>query len=244
MPRSLGAVYYTGPVHTHRERALDASAEIAGWLTRAEAGLLYDAAAAVPAGRAVVEIGSFAGKSTVALALGARSGAGARVHAVDPHTGSAETSAVTGFLDTFGLFKANLERHGAAAQVDVVRDFSVSAAARFDRPVAFLFIDGAHGYRAVRADFEGWFPRVVEGGFVAFHDSWLLPFPGPNLLTTRELLLSSRVRRPRLVDTITVFQKTARATPAERAANALFVAWRLLSGLPGTNRLGASAKMP
>lgn len=226
-----------------RERALDASGEVAGWLTRAEAGLLYDAAAAAPAGQAVVEIGSFAGKSTVALALGARSGAGARVCAVDPHTGSAETAAVTGFLDTFGLFKANLERHGAAEQVDVVRDFSVSAAARFERPVAFLFIDGAHGYRAVRDDFESWFPKVVEGGLVAFHDSWILPFPGPNLLTTRALL-SGRARRPRLVDTITVFEKTARATPAERASNALFVAWRLLAGFAGTNRLGASAKMP
>lgn len=227
-----------------RERALDASGEIAGWLTRAEAGLLFDAAAAAPAGQAVVEIGSFAGKSTVALALGARAGAGARVYAVDPHTGSSETAAVTGFLDTFELFKANLERHGATRQVDVVRDFSVSAAARFERPVAFLFIDGAHGYRAVRDDFDSWLPKVVEGGSIAFHDSWVLPFPGPNLLTTRELLLSGRVRRPRLVDTITVFEKTARATPAERASNALFVAWRLLAGFAGTNRLGASAKLP
>lgn len=229
---------------TDRDRALDASAEIAGWLTRAEAGLLFDAAAAAPAGQAVVEIGSFAGKSTVALALGARSGAGARVHAVDPHTGSSETVAVTGFLDTFGLFKANLERHGAAGQVDVVRDFSVSAAARFERPVAFLFLDGAHGYRAVRDDYESWFAKVVEGGLIAFHDSWILPFAGPNLASGRALLLSGCVRRPRLVDTITVFQKTARATPAERAENALFVAWRLLAGFAGTNRLGASAKMP
>lgn len=227
-----------------REKALDASAGIAGWLTRAEAGLLYDAAAAAPAGRAVVEIGSFAGKSTVALALGARGGAGARVCAVDPHTGSAETAAVTGFLDTFGLFKENLRRHGADGSVEAIRDFSVAAAARFDRPVAFLFIDGAHGYRSVRDDFEAWFAKVVDGGFVAFHDSWILPFPGPCLLSARELLFSGRARRPRLVDTITVFEKTARATPGERLANAWFVAWRMFAGFTGTNRLGASAKMP
>lgn len=227
-----------------REKALDASAEIAGWLTRDEAGLLFDAAAAAPRGEAVVEIGSFAGKSTVALALGARAGRGARVCAVDPHAGSAETAAVTGYLDTFGMFKANLERHGAAGQVEVVRDFSVAAAARFGRPVAFLFIDGAHGYRSVRADYESWFPKVVDGGLVAFHDSWILPFSGPCLLSARELLFSGRVRRPRLVDTITAFEKTARATFAERAANWRFVAWRMFAGFAGTNRLGASARLP
>lgn len=227
-----------------REKALDAAAEIAGWLTRDEAGLLFDAAAGVPEGEAVVEIGSFAGKSTVALALGARAGRGARVCAVDPHTGSAETAAVTGFLDTFELFTANLRKHGADAGVETIREFSVAAAARFGRPVAFLFIDGAHAYRSVRADYESWFPKVVDGGLVAFHDSWILPFPGPCLLSARELLFSGRVRRPRLVDTITVFEKTARATAAERAANWGFAAWRLIAGFAGTNRLGASARPP
>jgi predicted O-methyltransferase YrrM len=227
-----------------REKALEASAAIAGWLTRDEAGLLFDSAAAAPAEQAVVEIGSFAGKSTVALALGARAGRGARVYAVDPHTGSAETAAVTGFLDTFELFTANLRKHGADANVEVLREFSVAAAARFGRPVAFLFIDGAHGYRSVRADYESWFAKVVDGGLAAFHDSWILPFSGPCLLSARELLFSNRVRRPRLVDTITVFEKTARATPAERLGNAWFVVRRMAAGFAGTNRLGASARLP
>jgi len=225
-----------------REKALDASADVAGWLTRGEAGLLYDAAAAAPADQAVVEIGSFAGKSTVALALGALAGGKARVYAIDPHTGSAETIPLTGFLDTFETFKANLSKHGASGQVEAIRDYSAAALRRFDRPVAFLFIDGAHDYRSVRDDFDGWFPKVVEGGFAAFHDGWILPFPGPFLVTARALLFSSHVRRPAVVDTLTVFQKTARATPAERRENALFVLRRLFTGLPGTARLSASAK--
>ena len=54
--------------------------------------------------------------------------------------------------------------------------FSGDEAARWyaqsGRPaVEFVFIDADHSYEALRADWEGWSPLVVQGGVVALHDS-------------------------------------------------------------------------
>jgi predicted O-methyltransferase YrrM len=40
-------------------------------------------------------------------------------------------------------------------------------------PIDFLFIDGDHGYDAVRRDWEDWSPHVTADGVVAFHDALL-----------------------------------------------------------------------
>jgi hypothetical protein len=49
-----------------------------------------------------------------------------------------------------------------------------------------LWIDGDHGYEAVRRDFEDWFPRLAEGGWYAMHDT-VNAWYGPTRLA-RELL--------------------------------------------------------
>ena len=40
----------------------------------------------------------------------------------------------------------------------------------FEGPVHLLFIDGDHSYKGVMADIDGWTPKIVPGGVVAFHD--------------------------------------------------------------------------
>jgi predicted O-methyltransferase YrrM len=42
-------------------------------------------------------------------------------------------------------------------------------------PIDFLFIDGDHSYRGVKADYEDYAPLVAPGGAIAFHDI----VPGP-----------------------------------------------------------------
>mgnify|MGYP006264424143 FL=1 len=42
-------------------------------------------------------------------------------------------------------------------------------------PLSFLFIDGGHGEEPAKADFNGWVPKVKEGGTLAIHDV----FPNP-----------------------------------------------------------------
>lgn len=48
---------------------------------------------------------------------------------------------------------------------------SADVAAEFDRDVAWVFVDGAHNEAAVRADLQGWTPKVVRGGVVLIHDT-------------------------------------------------------------------------
>jgi predicted O-methyltransferase YrrM len=62
--------------------SIDAALALEGWLTEAQARRLFACATAARPAGAVVEIGSFRGRSTVVLALGAGS-----VVAIDPHAG-------------------------------------------------------------------------------------------------------------------------------------------------------------
>ena len=40
----------------------------------------------------------------------------------------------------------------------------------FPHPIHMLFVDGDHKLESVVADINGWTPKIVEGGVVAFHD--------------------------------------------------------------------------
>ena len=55
-----------------------------GWLAPDEARLLYNIAKHADAG-AIVEVGSYHGRSTVALSCGAEAGAKLPVYAIEPH---------------------------------------------------------------------------------------------------------------------------------------------------------------
>ena len=78
--------------------ALDRMEPIEGWLTTAEATVLYESAQHAGTLRPIapiVEIGSYCGRSTVVLATAARE-AGTVVLAVDPHEGDCGTGLKVG----------------------------------------------------------------------------------------------------------------------------------------------------
>ena len=217
-------------------------APLGGWLTEDEGMFLYDTAKAVEPKHTVVEIGSWKGKSTICLGRGAQRGGGARVFAVDPHTGSPEHRRVFGeALDTFADFTKNIERAGVQSCVLPVRDASVNVAKRFTKPIGFVFIDGAHDLHSVKQDFASWFPKVVSGGVIAFHDAWHLA--GPQLFTSFLLLSSRNLRNPRLIDTITSFEKVGRNTAADRIHNLAFFLWRTIAGVYGFLKLKLSGSV-
>ena len=204
---------------------------VPGWLTAAEGRSLFEAARGVEIDQAIVEIGSFKGRSTLCLAAGARRGRGAWVFAVDPHLGNREHQRQFGPIDTFSAFIRNLEAAGVTDIVAGIRDTSANLAGRFSRPVGFLFVDGNHELRAVRDDLARWLPLVVDGGVVAVHDSWQIP--GPHIATAIELLTSRTIRKPRLVDTITYFETTRSNTWQERWRNRAFLIHRFFWGFKG-----------
>jgi predicted O-methyltransferase YrrM len=182
-------------------------ADVPGWLTDEEGEALYELARACTGKGVIVEIGSWKGKSTVCLALGSREGASVPVYAVDPHADY-----------RFGDFRNNIERAGIAELVRPVASLSQPAAGKFDEPIELLFVDGAHEYDLVLEDFEKWVPKVVEGGWVAFHDTtWTA---GPRKVVGQSIYRSQRFKDVQfVVGSLTVARKVERNSFRDRARN-------------------------
>lgn len=152
--------------------------QIEGWLSPAEGQRLAFLASTVPESLAIVELGSWKGKSTAWLASGSKLGHRARVFAVDHWVGSSEHQNL--FWDptatTFPEFQRNMEWLALTDIVTPIAGKTVEVAGTWGRDIGLLFIDAAHDYESVKADFLAWSPFVVPGGWVAFHDAGA---PGP-----------------------------------------------------------------
>ncbi len=208
---------------------------IDGWLTVREGTFLHEAAKTVPKDSGIVEIGSWKGRSTICLASGTEKGFGALVYAIDPHVGSNEHQRLYGETDTFSDFLQNVKEAGVQNWVVPIRKRSADSLDYVPHSVGFLFVDGAHSYRAIKRDLDLWFPKVAVGGRIAVHDSWQIL--GPHLATAMLLITSPNVRRTRVVDTITVFEKTEHASLGDRLQNLGILAWRMAAGFVGWMRL-------
>jgi MMP 1-O-methyltransferase len=133
-----------------------------------------------------VEIGAWCGKSTVYIGAAAEA-TSATVLSVDHHRGSEENQPGwehhesdlidpgTGRIDTLPHWRRTIAAAGLEESVMGIVGDSSTLAARWDRPLAFCFIDGGHGEEPAWADFRGWAPHVAIGGWLAIHDV----FPDP-----------------------------------------------------------------
>ena len=179
------------------QEILDKIMSVEGGITAQEAQLLYTAAQTVKDG-CIVEVGSWLGRSTAALALGTRAGYFAPVYAVDPHDN------FRGILGgNFGpadrtIFMQNMLR---LEITDVVRMVSLSSeyiTASWPDAVGLLWIDGDHRYKAVKRDLACWRPHLRPDATVVFHDA-TDPRIGP-LHVIDELLATAQWERGNAVD--------------------------------------------
>lgn len=138
-------------------------------------------AAEVPADEAIVELGSFMGRSTAILALGASEGHGAQVHAFDPwedgpevdssYAATAPTVADYRLPETRAAFDAHMMRTGASEQVTAHVCTAVEGAKAYDGPaVGLLWVDALHDYDSVVADLKAWLPKMAKAAVVVLHD--------------------------------------------------------------------------
>jgi predicted O-methyltransferase YrrM len=111
----------------------------------------------------VVEIGTCAGKSTVALAFGQKEKSGRKVWTID--------------IAEHPSFRSNLEKTQVGDWVTPIISRSSLVAQSWDKPVELLWIDGDHRRNAIVTDIKCWSRFVVEGGFMAFHD-----YPGADVM--------------------------------------------------------------
>ena len=145
--------------------------QLNGWFSLEEGRAMHQWAKNLTGKGVIVEIGSWQGKSTICLGNGSLRGQKTMIYAIDPHTGSTEHHQEKGQVWTFDQFKKNIEQAQVDSIVHPIVKMSWDAAIDFHHPIELIFIDGAHDYESVTRDFNDWFPKVVEGGLMTFHDS-------------------------------------------------------------------------
>jgi hypothetical protein len=182
-----------------------------GGITIEEGELLYRCAAKTRDG-CIVEVGSFRGKSAVALALGVRSqevSARPPIYCIEPHR------PFTGFYagefgpQDRGAFYEVMCRTGAFEEVALINLSSEQVTPIWQEPVGFAFIDGDHSYEGVRRDFECWEPHLLAGGLLALDDA-VDTSCGPYRLI-REILHTGRFVQVEMVGKVAVLKKIENA---------------------------------
>jgi predicted O-methyltransferase YrrM len=208
-----------------------------GMLTLEEEKYLYRLAQTAPGKGAIVEIGSWKGKSTIYLALGSIAAGGEKVYAVDPHT----PLPVEGYTeDTRAEFLQNIRDAQVEPQVVPLLMTSEEAARNWSRPIRLLWIDGDHRYEQAKQDFLLWEPHVVEGGVIAMHDT--IRKKGPKRVLWESVFRSDRFQNIAIVDNITAARKVKRITLRGRLAKWLVIGFR--GGYIAARKMGVPGAKP
>jgi predicted O-methyltransferase YrrM len=187
------------------------------YLLHLEGPLLYNLAKKCTGKGVIVEIGSWKGRSTIWLAKGSKSGKRVRIFAIDPHTGSPEHKKQFGKVWTFDEFRKNIKFAKVSDIITPIVKTSQDAAKRFDKPVELIFIDGAHDYLSVKQDFDLWFPKVMVGGVMAFHDT--TDIPGPRKFVKKFVFKSRYFRNVRFANSVTYATKVQSNSLLDRMRN-------------------------
>jgi len=153
-----------------------------------EGELLFKRVSKITTGGAVVEIGSWKGRSTLWLGFGAQSAwpGKVEVYSIDPHLGIKNIDE----SDTFEEFKKNIEI--IRGFIIPLRQFSFNVVKEWNKKVKVLFIDGSHEYKDVLEDFVDWRRFLEEGSYIAFHDT--IGYEGPRRVVIEEIFFSRYFR--------------------------------------------------
>ena len=215
--------------------------QVPGMLTAHEVDCLFQLGQINHCNGVIVEIGSWKGKSTIALARGAAKAHRQKVYAIDPHAVQPEE----GYLnDTRAEFLANIKQAGVDSQVIPMIMTSEDAARGWDKPIRLLWIDGDHRYEPARLDFKLWEPFVVEGGIIAMHDT--IRKKGPKKVLWENIFRSNRFQEIAIVDNITAAKKVRNVCLAARLRKWLTISLRAVyiaarkSRVPHSRAVGRS----
>ncbi|MAT72536.1 MAG: hypothetical protein CMJ58_23805 [Planctomycetaceae bacterium] len=131
-------------------------AGVDGWLSDREAAFLTQAAALPTCRGEILELGSYRGKSTIALARGAALSDNAPLTTVD--------------IGDPAVLRENLAAAGVADRVRVLHMPSTEALASWNAPLRLLWHDGANDSPTVAGDVASARRWLADGAIVAFHD--------------------------------------------------------------------------
>jgi predicted O-methyltransferase YrrM len=148
---------------------------VEGWMKESELAWLYETARSLPPGSRVVEVGSWKGRSTVALCEGLIASTGSRLWAVDTFLGDPGVAHTVGDFDPEAVVAAFEANTADYETLTLLRAESARAAAAFeDGSLEWVFIDADHTYAAVVEDIRVWSPKLRPGGLISGHDFGLI----------------------------------------------------------------------
>lgn len=182
---------------------------IEGWLDEDEAGSLVrscsDRMRSV-GDPVIVELGSYCGKATAAIALTAQKvNPFSRIVAVDDFTGrlGAADVRIDQFPPNEEKFLQTLHRTGISGSVEVIR--SIPHRAGFESRIDLLLVDGMHDYASVARDFYAYEKQLHQDALILFHD-YGGGFPGVTDFVN-ELLSSGGYEKTDLRSTLITLRK-------------------------------------
>jgi hypothetical protein len=151
---------------------------IRGWISLEESFVLYSAGKAIMPDESIVEIGSYEGRSTIALGKALQEGKRAStqmVYSIDPHTGDI-TEVQKGLeINTWNKFISNITDCNLRDVINPIRLTSNSAVSHVSGvKVGLLFVDGWHSYEAVKSDIWNFLPLTSKQSIIIF-DDWRQP---------------------------------------------------------------------
>ena len=155
------------------ERELWLDEGIPGWMTPGELKVIARAAGRVPSGGVVVEIGSFAGRSSVHWA--ANSDPSVRIFCMDPFDAIVDEYSlahIQGDASTVaGRPSGELfAEHTKAWAQHLTPVAQASPPPSWDEPADVIFVDGDHTSEGVTRDIEFWIDHLKPGGVMLGHD--------------------------------------------------------------------------
>lgn len=122
------------------------------------------------AGQDVLEVGAFCGLSAWGMGISART-----VRSVDTFRAATDGQRQTGQMTTFDAYNLAISRY---KNVSYFIGTSEDAARLLHDDYDLIFLDATHTYEEVKADTERWWPRVRDGGVMAWHDYHHDNYPG------------------------------------------------------------------
>lgn len=122
--------------------------------------------AAEAEGKVCLEVGSFFGRSSIAIASVAEV-----LHCIDWHRGESASDKDTGLTDSLPEWWANIRRYGFADKT-VMHVGTTAQVCPFmaSQRFAFCFIDADHTYEGVKDDIVNMLPLMRPDATLLFHD--------------------------------------------------------------------------
>jgi len=135
---------------------------------------------------AVLEIGSYCGRSAAIIGTACQKNNGI-LYSIDHHIGSEEQQPGeeyfdpelfderTGGVNTLPFFRETLKKTSLEDTVIPIVSTSKVVGKMWQTKLSMVFIDGGHSFEAAYTDFLTWSPHILTHGLLVIHDIFLDP---------------------------------------------------------------------